>query len=417
MRSMSLSLFAAPSASETPANILAASRALAPHLARSRARDRRLVSSTLTTCFGATDAEGAWSWRDAYDACEAALVLQMRRLAPQVGRLEDAPVEVVQLLARLAELSLTHTRRSEEQVALDQFSTPPALAALAALAGQIRPDDRVLEPSAGTGLLAVIAEACGAKLALNEVSTHRAAMLDGLFPATERTRHDAAHLRDVLPGAGAFDAVVCNPPFGTLREHLLSALACLAEGGRLSAIVPVRAFTDSGLMAALSARGRVVEAVAFPERAFAKHGTGVDTGLLVIDRLDGGGTWSGEVGRTRSGRCGRAVGGAAASSDGASARVQRHGQRDALRPEEPARGFDLLGPACLADRSDGGGLRDAALVGRGARRRPLPGLRQRPDRLRRAAAPSVGARGVRADGVGAAARSVLSPRPARRRAG
>jgi hypothetical protein len=129
-----------------PANLLAAARALTPQLNRSRPLDRKLVANVMTMAFGASDAEGAWIWRDAYDAIEAALVLQIRRLAPQVSRLEDAPAEIVALLANLAELSLTHTRRSEEQVALDQFSTPPQLGALAVLAAQVRPGDQVLEP-------------------------------------------------------------------------------------------------------------------------------------------------------------------------------------------------------------------------------------------------------------------------------
>lgn len=147
-----LSLFADVQPAHRPANILAAARALATHLARSRPLDRKLVAGVMTTAFGASDAEGAWSWRDAYDAIEAATVLQIRRLAPQVGRLEDAPAEIAALLAALSDLGLTHTRRSEAQVAMDQFSTPPQWAALMALAGRIRPGDRVLEPSAGTGL-------------------------------------------------------------------------------------------------------------------------------------------------------------------------------------------------------------------------------------------------------------------------
>jgi hypothetical protein len=80
------------------ANLLAAARALTPHLNRSRPLDRRLVSGVMTTTFGGSDAEGAWLWRDAYDAIEAALVLQLRRLAPQIARLEDAPAEIAALL-------------------------------------------------------------------------------------------------------------------------------------------------------------------------------------------------------------------------------------------------------------------------------------------------------------------------------
>ena len=273
---------------DKPANLLSAARALTPHLARFRTLDRKLVAATMTMAFGATDAEGAWSWRDAYDATEAALVLQLRRLAPQIARMEDAPAEVAALLANLTSLTLTHSRRSEEQVALDQFSTPPELAVVAVLAAQVRPGDRVLEPSAGTGLIAVLAEACGAEMHLNEVAPTRAALLDGLFAAACRTRHDAVHLADVLPHSGSFQAIVANPPFKVLEAHLQAALACLAEGGRLSAVVPTRFFEDATALQAIARRGRVVALIPFLSRAYAKHGTSVDTGLIVVDRLEGG---------------------------------------------------------------------------------------------------------------------------------
>jgi hypothetical protein len=281
-----LPLFAAPAAGADAkaANLLAAARALTPHLNRSRTLDRKLVSGVMTTTFGASDAEGAWLWRDAYDAIEAALVFQLRRLAPQVGRLEDAPAEITALLANLSALSLTHTRRSEEQVAMDQFSTPPELGGLAALAAQVRPGDQVLEPSAGTGLLAILAEACGGALTLNERAAGRAGLLEGLFPLAARSAHDAAHLPDLLTTAGAFHVALVNPPFQHLEAHLLAALACLADGGRLAAIAPVRLFEDPAAMRALAAHGRIVLRLAFPERAYTRHGTSVDTGLIVVDR-------------------------------------------------------------------------------------------------------------------------------------
>lgn len=287
-----LSLFADLAVGNLPANILAAARALAIHLARSRPLDRRLVADVMTTAFGASDAEGGWTWRDAYDAIEAATVLQIRRLAPQIARLEDAPAEIAALLAGVSALGLTHSRRSEEQVALDQFSTPPQLGALAVLAAQVRPKDRVLEPSAGTGLLAVVAEACGASLTLNELAPTRAALLDGLFAKATRRRHDGRHLPDLLEDAGAFDVVVCNPPFSDLQAHLIASLKVLADGGRMAAIVPLTALADTDLRRVLEGHGVMVAAVAFPARAFAKHGTSVETGLLVMDR---GGTavWDG----------------------------------------------------------------------------------------------------------------------------
>ena len=266
------------------ANLLAAARALTPHLNRSRPLDRRLVSGVMTTTFGGSDAEGAWLWRDAYDAIEAALVLQLRRLAPQIARLEDAPAEIAALLANLSALSLTHTRRSEEQVALDQFSTPPELGALAALAAQVRAGDQVLEPSAGTGLLAILAEVLGGTPTLNELAAGRAALLEGLFPLSARSRHDAVHLPDVLASAGSFHVVLLNPPFQALEAHLKAAVSCLADGGRMAAIVPARLFEDAAAMRAVAERGRIVLRLRLPARAYAKHGTSVETGLLVVDR-------------------------------------------------------------------------------------------------------------------------------------
>ncbi|MBI1200357.1 MAG: methylase [Phenylobacterium sp.] len=271
-----------PAADIRAANRLAAARALVPHLARGRPLDRRMVSAILTTAFGATDAEGGWDWRDAYDAVEAALVLQVRRLG--TARLAEAPADGVADLAALSGLGLTHTRRSEEQLALDQFSTPAPLAGLLALAAKVGPGDRVLEPSAGVGMVAVVAEACGASLSLNELSGARAGLLDGLFPDASRTRLDAAHLGDLLAGAGGFDACLMNPPFAGLGSHLTAALACLADGGRLAAIVPASALADRALWRRLSGEGRIAGALALPAGAFAKHGTGVATGLLVVDR-------------------------------------------------------------------------------------------------------------------------------------
>jgi predicted RNA methylase len=274
----------APSQADTAANLLSAARALAAQLNRSRVLDRKLVSGVMTTTFGASDVDGAWSWRDAYDAIEAALVLQIRRLAPQVARLEDAPAEICALLASLSALTPTQSRRSEEQVALDQFSTPPELGALAVLAAQVRLGDKVLEPSAGTGLLAVLAEVCGAQLTLNELAEGRAGLLDGLFAQVPRTRHDAVHLKDLLETSGSFDAVVLNPPFQALGPHVDAAIEVLAEGGRLSAIVPARLFDDQAALKRLSRQGAIVARIAFPARAYAGHGTSVETGLLVVDR-------------------------------------------------------------------------------------------------------------------------------------
>ena len=116
----------------------------------------------MTEAFGASDAEGGWVWKDAYEAAEAACVLFLQRYGRGMRRTcgggADGPRRMLSMLEAVAALEPSHTRRSEEQVRLQQFSTPLPLAYAALQAAAIRPGDVVLEPSAGTGMLAVMAE-------------------------------------------------------------------------------------------------------------------------------------------------------------------------------------------------------------------------------------------------------------------
>ena len=68
--------------------------------------------------------------------------------------------------------------RSEETQIFQQFSTPIPLGLAALTAASLTPADRVLEPSAGTGLLAILAEITGSDLILNELAATRADLRD-----------------------------------------------------------------------------------------------------------------------------------------------------------------------------------------------------------------------------------------------
>ncbi|MGG5810584.1 strawberry notch-like NTP hydrolase domain-containing protein [Falsiroseomonas sp. CW058] len=252
----------------------------------------------MTAATGGSDAEGAWVWKDAYEACEAAQVLFLQRFG---AALAAKPVAArLAALTKVAALLPTHTRRSEEGQALQQFSTPLPLALVAAQAAAIGPTDLVLEPSAGTGLLAIFAEMAGADLVLNELADTRAGLLRLLFPAASVTDHDAARIHDHLDAGVRPSVVLMNPPFSTgahvegrvadaAYRHIASALARLADGGRLVAITGASFSPDNPAwalaFARLSERGRVVFSAAIGGRVYAKHGTAVETRLTVIDRL------------------------------------------------------------------------------------------------------------------------------------
>ena len=204
------------------------------------------------------------------------------------------------MLAKIAGLLPTHTRRSEESQALQQFSTPIALGLAASAAAAITPADLVLEPSAGTGLLAILAELAGGSLVLNELAETRAGLLGHLFPGIAVTRFDAAHIHDHLDAGVVPSVVLMNPPFSALANvdrrmadaalrHIASALARLAEGGRLVAITGANCAPDNPAWAdafvRLQERGRIVFSAAIDGSVYAKHGTTIDTRLTVIDRL------------------------------------------------------------------------------------------------------------------------------------
>ncbi|MBS0251617.1 MAG: methylase, partial [Proteobacteria bacterium] len=228
------------------AAIIRAGETLLKSLASGRMLDASTLRSALTLAFGGSDTEGKWIWKSAYEAVEVAQVLFLRKYLPAI-RKGRSPASILALLEKTAGLLPTHTRRSEEGVQLQQFSTPMKLAYLVSEAAALTPDDVVLEPSAGTGQLAIFAESVSTRLALNELGDTRADILAGLFPHSPLTRANAEHIHDHLDPALVPSVVLMNPPFsaspfvtGTMRgvdlRHLKSALRRLSPGGRLVAI-------------------------------------------------------------------------------------------------------------------------------------------------------------------------------------
>ncbi len=202
-------------------------------------------------------------------------------------------------MTKIAGLLPTHTRRSAESEAFQQFSTPTPLGFVALTAAAIGPADRVLEPSAGTGLLAILAEIAGGALVLNELAETRSALLTSLFPAVPVTRFDAAQIDDHLDPAVVPSVVLMNPPFSamanvagrmadTAYRHIASALARLADGGRLVAITGASFGPDTpawrDAFVRLQERGRIVFTATIDGAVYAKHGTTIDTRLIVIDK-------------------------------------------------------------------------------------------------------------------------------------
>jgi hypothetical protein len=207
-----------PPPSNAAANILAVAEALQPALAAGLPIDTSLLRAEMERAFGGSDAAGAWDWKQAYEAGEAALVLFLRKFGRALLARAGSPAALLPIFTKVAGLLPTHTRRSEEMERYQQFSTPLPMGLAALAAAQITPRDVVLEPSAGTGLLAVLAELSGGSLALNELAETRADLLQLLFPDRPVTTFDAAQIDDHLDATSRPSVILMNPPFSAVAN-------------------------------------------------------------------------------------------------------------------------------------------------------------------------------------------------------
>ena len=247
----------------------------------------RMLERTMAAVFDAPASSGAWGWRCAYDAMEAASVHAM---------LLDGAAPGLNALSTAAAKRPTQTKRSEEQIRLQQFSTPLPFAFLAARAAAITSDDVVLEPSAGTGALAGFAKRFGAQVTVNEIDPRRRALLE-IVTGQRASSFDAAQIDDMLTPAAVPSVVLMNPPFSSsidraedkhmASRHLLSAMKRLAPGGRLVAIMPPRfdPKREPDHWGALAAQCVIRVSLLIDGSVYRKQGTGVETRLIVADKI------------------------------------------------------------------------------------------------------------------------------------
>jgi protein strawberry notch len=289
--------------SDTAAAIIAVAEALQPDLAQGFQIDGLRLRLEMEHAFGGSDATGAWDWKLAYEACEVALVLFLRKFGRALLARVGSPAALLPILAKVSGLLPTHTRRSEEMERFQQFSTPLPMGLAALAAAQISARDLVLEPSAGTGLLAILAKIAGGSLAVNELAETLADLLRLLFPESPVTCFDAAQIDDYLNAHLRPSVILMNPPFSAVANvdgrstaatarHIRSALARLAPGGRLVAITGASFAPDasawSETFAKLTESTHLVFTGAVSGTAFAKHGTSFETRVSVFDKCRGG---------------------------------------------------------------------------------------------------------------------------------
>ena len=137
---------APPPTPSISARVHAVAASLQPDLAQGFQIDVLRLRLEIERAFDGSDAAGAWDWKLAYEACEAALVLFLRKFGRALLARAGSPAALAPMLAKLSGLLPTHTRRSEEMERFQQFSTPLPMGLAALAAAQITPGDLVLEP-------------------------------------------------------------------------------------------------------------------------------------------------------------------------------------------------------------------------------------------------------------------------------
>lgn len=234
-----------------------------------------------------------------HELSEAALnLLIFRKFRKNLNEVENPSEFVGKNIKLLVSRSPTQTWRSREQISFQQFSTPPTIGFLLAHILNIKPTEVVLEPSAGTGSLAVWAKASGTEVLTNEIDGRRRELLKLL--GFEPTAFDAEFIHDFLAPEVKVDVVMMNPPFsangGRTKNsskygfrHVESALERLKKGGRFGIILGEAGGLDTKtgreFWSKLIGRFDVKANLKLSGREYYKFGTTVDINLIFGEKL------------------------------------------------------------------------------------------------------------------------------------
>lgn len=258
--------------------------------------------------WGGTQAAGTYNVKDAYDALELGVNVYLSENREEFDPRGDAAKakEVVTRIKRdiLGRIP-TQTKRTAEQDAMQQFSTPPHFSYVTNWVANYRTGDIMLEPSAGIGGISVYAQNAEVPVIANELSERRRGVIADMKP-DHLTGENAEQLHAIFEPKikdGSLPrptVVVMNPPFSNSAKsgvrgdtmvgalHMEEALKLLPEGGRLVAIVgegmALDAHTFRPWWARIQRRYNVRANIHVDGKNYTKYGTSFSNRLIVIDK-------------------------------------------------------------------------------------------------------------------------------------
>jgi DNA modification methylase len=230
---------------------------------------------------------------------ELAIVRRARTLAHADAGKEEKFRNIVELYN--SQVNLSH--RTSQSILLQQYSTPAPLGFLAGLFVGADKGVSVFEPSAGNGLLTIAGDE--KNTTVNEIDSVRNENLQ-TQSFKEIIKQDAT--KPFADFAKSFEAVITNPPFGTLDkevkydsfpiktlDHLMAlrALDCMKDSGKAAIIIGGHTnWDEKGRIQSgknriffnyLYSRYNVIDVINIDGSLYSRQGTSFDVRLILID--------------------------------------------------------------------------------------------------------------------------------------
>lgn len=205
--------------------------------------------------------------KQAQEDLEAAIVRRARDIVAE-GKPESGTfLALVSLYKNQPNLNIRTSTSIENQA----YSTPAPLAYLAARAAGIDGTTRVYEPTAGNGMLLITASPQNATANELEGQRYRNLVAQG-FDAIQGDAMQAIESGAVVPGSQ--DAVITNPPFGSIKDEAGKATKVVVDGYRLGKIdhliaaEALKAMKDDGRATLIIGADKVAGGVSTDDRIF-----------------------------------------------------------------------------------------------------------------------------------------------------
>ena len=182
--------------------------------------------------------------------------------------------------------------RRDQREGVDYFATPEPVGFKMVEFADIKPGEKVLEPSAGHGAIARFFPESTQRTII-EPSSELASRAALASPGAKVLDHrfEDLHINN------KYDAIVMNPPYGqggkTAMDHLVQAMRHLRNGGRIVALLPRGPAADKRFDAWLNNEGQyenapkgvyLVRNIDMPTVTFERAGTSVATRIVVLEK-------------------------------------------------------------------------------------------------------------------------------------